>query len=133
MMNNKDYEIHEIIMKQLCKEVEQIADSIQKNQSMSSQELEKLDKFYHLKKSMLTVQAMEEAGDYEDNESFNESRQNGNSGYRGRAANGRYVSRDSADSYAEGYSKGYSEAMNQMNNGSNSGHYPMMPYSPRRW
>ena len=125
MMTNKDYEIHEIIMQQLCKEVEQIAESIQKNQSMSSQELDKLDKFYHLKKSMLTVQAMEEADDYADRRNSEESHQNGNSGFRGRAANGRFVSRDGADSYTEGYTKGYSEAMNQMNNGGN--------YYPRRW
>lgn len=43
------------------------------------------------------------------------------SGRRGRAMNGRYVSRESAASYADGYSRGYSEAMNQQ-----SGHYPMM-------
>ena len=45
----------------------------------------------------------------------------GMSGRRGRAMNGRYVSRDGV-SYADGYSRGYSEAMNQ------SGHWPMPPY-----
>ena len=125
MMTNKDYENQDIIMLQLCKEVEQIADSIQKNQTISNQELEKLDKFYHLKKSMLTVQAMEEANDYTNRERLEEKHQNGNSEYRGRAANGRFVSRNEADNYTEGYTKGYSEAMNQMNNGGN--------YFPRRW
>ena len=41
------------------------------------------------------------------------------SGRRGRAMNGRYVSRDGGNSYSEGFSRGYSEAMRQ------SGHYPM--------
>ena len=41
------------------------------------------------------------------------------SGRRGRAMNGRYVSRDGGNSYSEGFSRGYSEAMRQ------SGHYPI--------
>lgn len=44
------------------------------------------------------------------------------SGRRGRAMNGRFVSREGA-SYADGYSQGYSEAMRQT-----SGHYPMGPW-----
>jgi len=113
------YEIHEVVMEQLCREVEQIAENIKKNQTLSMQELEKLDKMYHLKKSMLTCQAMEEADEYAEG---------GNSTYRGRAANGRYVSRmqsgnhNQNGSYSEGYERGYSEAMNQMNG-----------YGPRRW
>lgn len=111
MMSN--FEIHEIVMEQLCREVEQIAENIKKNQTLSSQELERLDKMYHLKKSMLTCQAMEEADTYSEP---------GISTYRGRAMNGRYVSRNQNGSYSEGYERGYSEAMNQMNG-----------YGPRRW
>lgn len=53
---------------------------------------------------------------------FDEDEMPGMSGRRGRAMNGRYVSRDGGNSYAAGYSQGYSEAMGQM-----SGHYPMYP------
>lgn len=122
------YEVHELILKHVCKEIEQIAEQIQNGQAVSQQTIEMLDKLYHLKKSMLTCEAMEEAEEYGEG---------GFSGRRGRAANGRYVSRDaggSQQSYADGYSKGYSEAMEQMNNGGSSGHYPMMGgYPPRRW
>lgn len=132
------YEAAEIIEKQLCKELIDIAENIHKNQAMSSQELDRLNKIYHTMKSKQTSEAMYEASEYEggiSSMSSNNQNGNGNSGYRGRAMNGRFVSRESANnSYAEGYSRGYSEAMNQMNNGGNSGHYPMMPYdSPRRW
>lgn len=124
-----EYEVHEVIWKQLCKECMQIAEQIQKTNSMSINDLEKLDKIYHLKKNMLKTQ-MEESdmGGMENGMSGNN--QNGNSGYRGRAMNGRYVSRMSSE-YADGYNRGYSEAMNEQ--GGNSGHYPMMPYGPRRW
>ncbi len=115
-----EFEAFEVIKKQLCKEVCQMAEQIQKNNTMSTQDLEKLDKIYHLKKSMLTVRAME------DSEQYIEENQNGNgmSGYRGRSPmTGRYVSR-SSDAYSDGYSRGYSEAMGQMHN----------PYNePRRW
>ena len=113
------YMVHEVILEQLCREVEQIVENIKKNETLSSQELERLDKMYHLKKSMLTCQAMEEAEEYSEG---------GNSTYRGRAANGRFVSRahggsynQNGSSYSEGYERGYSEAMAQMNN------------MPRRW
>lgn len=141
-----EYESFEIIKKQLCKEAEQIAEQIQKNNTMSIQDLEKLDKIFHLKKNMLKSYEMENEEDI--------SNQNGNglSGYRGRGSNGRFVSR----SYSEGYDKGYSEAMNDqaqtnnsyangynngysdaMSNGSGN-HYrdfqnSMMPYPNRRW
>lgn len=131
------YEMNEIIMKQLCKEIEQIAESVRKTGQLSNQDLERLDKMYHTKKDILTAAAMEEADEYE---------QHGMSGYRGRAMNGRYVSRDAMNgSYVDGYSHGYSEAMSQMtrmnsgNNGNegnngNSGHYPMGYYPPaNRW
>lgn len=133
-----EYEAFELIKKQLCKEVIQIAEQIQKNNTMSMPDLEKLDKLFHTKKDMLTTKAMEEAEEYSMSEmsgngSYTNQNGNGNSGYRGRAANGRFVSRES---YAEGYNRGYSEAMNDMGQSqanNNSGHYPMMPYGPRRW
>ena len=127
-MNN--HEMFEIVEKQVCKEICQIAEQIQKTQSMTVQDLEKLDKLYHLKKDMLTAAAMEEAEEYSDGMSS----EGGNSGYRGRAANGQYISRESrnSQSYADGYSQGYSEAMNQMNGG-NSGHFQMYPPRYPRW
>ena len=97
-------------------------------------DIEKLDKIYHELKCQETYCAMKEAKNYGE-ESYTNN-QNGNSEYRGRAMNGRFVSRESGDDrYTEGYSRGYSEAMSQMNgNGGNSGHYPMTPYDmPRRW
>ena len=114
-----EYEANEFVKKQLCREIIQIAEQIKQNGAMTPQELERLDKLYHAKKSLLTASAMEEA-------------EEGYSGARGRnASNGRYMSRDGGSSYADGYSQGYSEAMNQMND---SGHYPMMPgYDNRRW
>lgn len=135
-------EAYEVTMRQLCMEADQIAESIQKNKTMSTQDLEKLDKIYHLKKSMLTAKAMEDAEGYS---------MDGVSGYRGRAANGRFVSRaQGGNSYTDGYEQGYSEAMSQANgysqgyseamsqmrreqNGESSGHYSMPPYMPRRW
>lgn len=63
-----------------------------------------------LEKQMRIEQIEEEMGDGEWSE--------GMSGRRGRAANGRYISRDGGNSYADGYSRGYSEAMMQ------SGHWP---------
>ena len=129
-----EHEAYQVILKQLCKECCQIAEQIQKNQTMSQQDLDRLDKIYHLKKSMRTDKAMSEAEEYADEYGMSGTdgnNQNGNSGYRGRAANGRYVSRMSGDAYSDGYNRGYSEAMNEQ--GGNSGHYPMMPYAPRRW
>ena len=123
----KDHESYEIIMGQLCHEIDQIAENIKKNQSMTSQDLDRLDKMVHTKKGLLTCKAMEEADEYE-----------GVSGYRGRAANGRYVSRaeennQNGSSYAEGYERGYSEAMSHMNTGYSQA-YPEVPrfYMPRR-
>ena len=131
MMDQKMMEYEEIIKEQLCKEIEIIAESIKKNGTMSVQEMDRLDKIYHTKKSMLTADAMEEASDYTDGY----DNQNGMSERRGRSmTTGRYVSRTAGGtSYADGYNEGYSEAMRQM--GGNSEHYPMMPqnYGPRRW
>lgn len=120
-----DHEAYELVMKHLCKEICRIAEDMQKNQRMTSQNLDDLDKMFHLKKGMLTCKAMED--EYEEEDGF--------SGRRGRSrTTGRYMSRDTeAQSYADGYSQGYNEAVSQMNNGGNSGHVPMMPYPPRRW
>lgn len=98
----------------------------------SDVDMKKYDCIMHALKSQLTAEAMMEAEEYEE--------EGGMSGRRGRAANGRYVSRDMGRhddnmSYAEGYNQGYSEAMNRMQNqNGTSGHYPMMPmYDGRRW
>ena len=129
-----EYEIHETILKNVCKEISLLAEKIQKTGGMSEQDLDKLDKLYHVKKDMLTAKAMVDAEEYENG---------GLSETRGRSPmTGRYVSRDG---YDQGYSHGYSQAMNQMMNSGaggnneangNSGHWPMRdPYypEPRRW
>lgn len=128
-MNARDS--YEIIMKQLCKETDQIAEQIQKNGSMSVQDLEKIDKLFHAKKSMLTAKAMEEAEEYENSEGGMSGTRMTYSGRRGRGADGRYVSREASESFSDGYDRGYSEAMNRMGGGNTSGHYP--PYYPVRW
>lgn len=90
-------------------------------------------------KDQLTAEAMLMAEHHED-ESEDEE---GLSGRRGRAMNGRFVSRDGGQSYAEGYSQGYNEGMRQGHDGGQSysdgynrgysegmrqsGHYPMFP------
>lgn len=111
---------HDILEQKLCREIEILEQKYQNMAGeMSVQDVDKLDKLYHTLKSKATYDAMKEAEEeygYED----------GMSGRRGRASNGRYVSRDSGASYEAGYSQGYSEAMSQMNGG-NSGHYPMYP------
>lgn len=118
---------YEVIMKQICREIDQISDQIQKTNNMSIQDLEKIDKLFHTKKSMLTARAMEETEDYGEEGGVSGTRMT-YSGRRGRGADGRYVSRDAGESYADGYDRGYSEAMNR----GASGHYPM-PYYPGRW
>ena len=102
-----DKRMDEIIERQLLKERDQIAENIQKNQAITSQELEKLDKIYHALKSQATYCAMKEATEYDED---------GMSGRRGRDSNGRYTSRESRDnmSFNEGYDRGYSEAMSRM-------------------
>ena len=69
-------------------------------------------------KDQLTAEAMMNAEEYSED---------GVSERRGRAANGRYVSREgnSGNSYADGYSRGYSEGMRE---GMSS---YRMPYSER--
>ena len=117
------HEVSQIIEKHLCSEIDTIAESISKTKTMSTADLEKLEKLYRTLKAKATYEAMVEATEYEE----------GISGRRGRGADGRYVSRDS---YAEGFDRGYSEAMNKMNDYGVSGHhYPPMPYPSdiKRW
>ena len=119
-----EHEIYEIGYKYVCKEIGDITEQIQKNASMSDKDLERLDKLYHIKKSMLTVKAMTDAEEY------------GKDGVSGR----RMMSRDAGNtSYTEGYSDGYSEAMRQMDRtggheGTSGHYYPMTNYYPtHRW
>lgn len=105
----------EALEKAMCKELEALDHKLQGGTEMSVQDLEKIDKLTHAMKSLATYTAMKEAEEYE-----------GYSGRRGRGADGRYVSREGAQSYADGYSQGYSEAMRM------SGHYPMGPWPDRR-
>lgn len=116
----------EALEKAMCKELETLEQKLKGTAEMSVQDLEKVDKLAHAMKSLATYKAMKEA-----EEEYGEGEE-GFSGRRGRAINGRYVSRDGGSSYSDGYSQGYAEAMSQMNGG-NSGHYPMMPpYYPGR-
>lgn len=85
----------------------------------------------HGLKSQLTAEAMIEADEYEIGEGGMSGTRMNYSGRRGRGADGRFVSRESGESYAEGYNRGYSEAMSQVGGGNTSGHYP--PYYPVRW
>ena len=121
-----EYELHETALKQVCKEIEDTVEKISKS-GMNEQLLDRLDKLYHTKKSMLATWGMEHPEEYYE----------GNSGMRGRSpSTGRYVSREGGQSYTDGYSRGYAEAMSQMQGG-NSGHMPMQPNpyypEPKRW
>lgn len=77
----------------------------------SEADMKKYDCIMHGLKSQLTAEAMLEAEEYEEE---------GVSGRRGRAENGRYVSRESGYSseyrrgHNDGYDRGFSEAMNRM-------------------
>jgi len=101
---------HEILEQKMCKELDVLEQKYQQGQEMSIQDLEKIDKLYHALKSMATYNAMKEAEEYSEE---------GFSGRRGRAMNGRYVSRDMDPRMSGGYDDGY------------SGHYPMYPPYPR--
>lgn len=107
----------EALEKEMCKELEAIEQKMKAGTEMSIQDLDRVDKLTHAMKSLATYKAMKEAEEYE---------MDGMSGRRGRAMNGRFVSRDGGSSYAEGYSQGYSEAMAQ------SGHMPI-PYPQERY
>lgn len=107
-----DMNCHEVLEQKMCKELEQLEAKYATNlgQPMSEKDLDTIDKLYHALKSLATYKAMKEAEEYDEE---------GMSGRRGRAMNGRYVSRDPGYSmYGNGYDDGY------------SGHYPMYP--PRR-
>ena len=134
-----DMKTHEILEQRMKKELDKISGKYASNPNMelTTQDLCFIKDLYSALMKQSTWIAMKEEEEY-GNEGWSSDTENGemgNSGRRGRAANGRYVSRDMEPSmrrsYADGYSEGYSEAMNQMN-GNNSGHYPMM-YPPRRW
>lgn len=109
----------EILEKKMCKELQTLEDKyMAAGSELAEADLKRIDVLAHALKSLATYRAMHEAEEY-DEENL--------SGARGRSpSTGRYVSRDSGNSYSEGYSRGYSEAMSQMQNG-NSGHYPMQP------
>lgn len=122
-----EYEIYEANLKQVCKEIKDITEQIQKSGTATEQEYKRLDLLYHLKKEILACHGMEHPEEFENGIS-------NMSGVRGRSPmTGQYVSRERS-SYEDGYSQGYAMAMNQ-NGGGNSGHYPMAPYYPeyRRW
>ena len=108
----------EALEKEMCKELEAIEQKLKAGTEMSMQDLEKADKLAHALKSLATYVAMKGAEEWDESEM---------SGRRGRAANGRYVSRDSGPSYADGFTAGYSEAMGQQ-----SGHWPMT-YPGKHW
>ena len=95
-------------------------------------------------KDQLAVEGMMNAKEYEEEGEEME----GMSGRRGRAMNGRFVSRDGGQSYAEGYSHGYNEAMTQRHGEQSfsdgydqgyseamrmSGYHPMYRGYPRRY
>lgn len=113
----------ESLEKSMCKELEAIEQKMKAGTEMSETDLKRVDMLTHAMKSLATYKAMKEA-----EEGY--SGDDGMSGRRGRAANGRYVSREGNGSYADGYSQGYSEGMHQ----GMSGHYPpMMPYESFRY
>lgn len=98
----------EMLEKKMCMELEAIEQKLQGGAEMSETDLKRADMLAHAMKSLATYKAMKEADEYEGEMS----------GRRGRAMNGRFVSRDGGNSYADGYSRGYAEGMNQ------SGHWP---------
>ena len=102
----------EALEKEMCKELEAIEQKMKAGTEMSIQDLDRVDKLTHAMKSLATYKAMKEAEEYE---------MDGMSGRRGRAMNGRYISRTGGSSYADGYTHGYSEAMRQMS----PDYYPM--------
>lgn len=117
---------HEDIEKTLCKDLDEFEMKMKQGQKLELKDYEILHHIYATLAKQATYNAMKEA-----EEEYSEGEE-GFSGRRGRAANGRYISRDGGSSYSDGYSQGYAEAMSQMNGG-NSGHYPMMPpYYPGR-
>ena len=83
MMDKK----HDILEQRMCKELEALEDKYRSGGELAEADLKRIDMLYHALKSKATYDAMKEASEYEyDEEGF--------SGRRGRAMNGRYVSRD---------------------------------------
>ena len=106
---------HEILEQKMCKELEKVASKYENNpgMEMNPQDLCLVKDLYSALMKQATWISMKEAQEYSEGGS---SRSDGNmSGYRRRAANGRFMSRDMNPNYADGYSEGYSEAMKQMN------------------
>ena len=75
-------------------------------------------------KDQLAVEGMMNAAEHEEETEEME----GMSGRRGRAMNGRYVSREGGQSYAEGYSQGYAEGMRQARENEHAMHQSSMSY-----
>lgn len=90
------------ILDYICDEIEEIEQKIQKDGKLSMTEIEYLDKLAHIKKDMLTSEAMMDSG-YSNDGSYDGYNGNGggmnggsymrgNSGRRGRDSMGRYTS-----------------------------------------
>ena len=77
----------ESLEKSMCKELEAIEQKLKGGAEMSETDLKRADLLTHTMKSLATYKAMKEAEEYDREE------EPGMSGRRGRAANGRYVSR----------------------------------------
>ena len=75
-----------MILDYICDEIEEIEQKVQKEGKLSMAEVEYLDKLEHIKKDMLTSQAMEDSG--YSNDGYDR-------GYSGR----RYANRDSMGRY----------------------------------
>lgn len=116
---------HDLIEQHMCNALDEIETRLKQGQKMSPNDYEQVRVIYSALIKKKGYEGMLEYEDYEDD-------MEGNSGRRGRASNGRYMSMDTRKSYDDGYARGFSEAMNEIGN---SGHYPMMPYYPRnnRW
>lgn len=90
------------ILDYICDEIEEIEQKIQKDGKLSMTEIEYLDKLAHIKKDILTSEAMMDGG-YSNDGSYDGYNDNGgsmtggsymrgNSGRRGRDSMGRYTS-----------------------------------------
>ena len=94
-----EYDVHDLVKKHVCKEIEMIAEQMQKSGTMSEKDLERLDMLYHLKKDLLATHGMEHPEEYE-----------GTSAQRGRTHTGT----DGSNDYTDGYSRGYADAMRRI-------------------
>lgn len=86
----------EALEKSMCKELEAIEQKLKGGTEMSETDLKRVDMLAHALKSLATYKAMMEASEWNDEGDM--------SGRRGRAANGRYVSRDFGPRSYDGYS-----------------------------